>query len=77
MPEHSGNDQDAAKLPSLEKAQRIVQSLTGALSMVLLFTMTFPIPMAVNCVVLVGLVWASLVLDRRIRERGGKGGIYV
>jgi len=77
MTDRPRSDQDAAKCSSLEKTQRTVQMSVGALSTLLLFTMTFPIPATVNCVLVVALVWAMVVLDRRIRVLGGKGGFYI
>ena len=64
------------ELRALERRQRHVQFSAGGLSVVLLFTMPFAIPAIVTVFVIVGLVWASLVLDGRIRTLGGNGGVY-
>ncbi|MCY7288259.1 MAG: hypothetical protein LH624_08435, partial [Cryobacterium sp.] len=71
-----GELESEVRLRFLERVQRRVQYSAGGLSILFLFTITFPIPAIVNGVAIVALVWVSLVLDGRIRALGGKGGVY-
>jgi len=75
--EHSTDQEKNAKLLSLERVQRGLQWATGALSTTLLFSISFLIPAIVNCLLVVVLLSVMVVLDRRIRGLGGKGGFYV
>ena len=65
------------RLRSLERIQSVVQWCSGLLSMALLFTFTFMVPAVVNAVLVIAAGWISLVLDRRIRALGGRGGYYI
>lgn len=74
----NANDHEKeAKLRSLERVQWGVQCSTGALGLALLFTYPFLIPMLINSLVVAILLYATVVMDRRIRKLGGKGGSYV
>lgn len=70
-------NENAERLRSMERVQCVIQWCIGLLSMALLFTFTFAIAAIVNAVLVVAAGGISIVLDRRIRALGGKGGYYI
>ncbi|KFF58327.1 hypothetical protein JF66_19385 [Cryobacterium sp. MLB-32] len=63
------------KLLALEKVQWWIQVGMVVLSAPLVFMFSFPALALVDCLVIFGLFFLMLFLDRRIRSLGGRGGL--
>lgn len=74
---HASDHENEAKLRSLERVQWGVQCSTGVLGTALLFTYPFFIPLLINSPLVAIFLYATVVMDRRIRKLGGKGGNYL